>query len=135
MIRMSVRGISVQGIVTIVPGGNRVKKMTKQNDMARHGQMRLIDADALDWEHIEEEYYTTIDTVRACKCLVLNAPTIDPVKHGRWLIEPYVGKHATLKVLRCSECDNQVTELPDGKNYNYCPNCGARMLIGDEEVD
>ena len=56
-----------------------------------------------------------------------NAPTIDPVKHGRWLTEPYVGKHATLKVLRCSECDNPVIELPDGKDYNYCPNCGARM--------
>lgn len=90
--------------------------------------MRLIDADALldaisvHLERIEQEFD--------------DAPTIDPVRYGRWLTEPYVGKHATLKVMRCSECDNPVLTLPSGKNYMFCPNCGARMDgDADDETD
>lgn len=45
-------------------------------------------------------------------------PTIDPVKHGRWVSDGFTW--------RCSEC---------GKTYwgrlaqpwNYCPNCGAKV--------
>ena len=96
--------------------------------------MRLIDADALEQAAIEryKSGLLTKSEAETVADMALNAPTIDPVKHGWWLLEPYVGKHATLKVLRCSECDNPVTELPDGKDYNYCPNCGARMDGGEE---
>ena len=102
--------------------------------------MRLIDADAVKdiINHIQWDKYEGKPRIVFWADLheqIDILPTIDPVKHGRWLIEPYVGKHATLKILRCSECDNPMTELLDGKNYNYCPNCGARMDGDDNETD
>lgn len=109
--------------------------------------MRLIDADALDWKYIEEEYCATIDTVRACMCLVLNAPTIDPfkdksleqlmdecfnrgyqkaVRHGKWIRDG-------IDKWRCSVCgvgNNYAYEWSvrgEKMQDNYCPNCGADM--------
>lgn len=43
---------------------------------------------------------------------IRNAPTIDPVVHGRWLLDG-----------RCSEC----LENPLTTHRNFCPNCGAKM--------
>lgn len=45
-------------------------------------------------------------------------PTIDPVKHGEWIVDDF-GFH-------CSECWTRYpSEITD--ELNYCPNCGARM--------
>ena len=59
------------------------------------------------------------------------APTVDAVEvvHGRW-IELYMGE------LKCPICDEKVMcvgWLTNGK-YNYCPNCGAKMDGGNEDV-
>lgn len=42
--------------------------------------MRPIDADAIDWTLIEEEYGARTPAVVACQSLIQNAPTIDPAK-------------------------------------------------------
>ena len=46
-------------------------------------------------------------------------PTIEaePIKHGRW--ERYLKEGLPWK---CSECGSRYTV-----QWNYCPNCGARM--------
>lgn len=62
--------------------------------------MRLIDADELE---------------AMVKRLIELMPTVDPVKHGRWM--------GTV----CSACGESFSEYYD---CNYCPNCGAKM---DEE--
>jgi hypothetical protein len=51
-------------------------------------------------------------------------PTADvvEVKHGRWIERPYLMLSATKF---CSLCDSDY-KMPY-KNYNYCPNCGAKM--------
>ena len=86
--------------------------------------MRLIDADALveamtkfsdamgeDMTH--GIFYTHI------------APTINavPVRHGNW-IEQW--RTTDTRMLRCSEC-KMVFNVGNGREGNYCPNCGARM--------
>lgn len=105
--------------------------------------MRLIDADALrDALGITG----TKDTCKGCQynrrfnfacntdnapsfayvCEAIDeAPTIDavPVKHGRWVWNDYGG----FGNYHCSECGNICICNGD---YDYCPNCGARM---DEE--
>lgn len=53
-----------------------------------------------------------------------DAPTIEPQrKKGRW-----IDYHTT-----CSECGWQmiddVTESPNIVGFNFCPNCGAEMLM------
>ena len=90
--------------------------------------MRLIDADALDFEDIEEEHGSRNSAVVACEILIDNAPTIEaePVRHGKWHVEPGIGR-------KCSVCDFDIGNDLDYMDYvNYCPSCGARM---DKEVE
>ena len=51
---------------------------------------------------------------------MLEFPTIDPVKHGSWVLEN--------GCVRCSECGEPNME------WNYCPNCGARMDGEEKDV-
>lgn len=44
----------------------------------------------------------------------------EPVRHGWWLKDGSIGAIGNY----CSLCDMRVK--PDA-NYNYCPNCGAKM--------
>ena len=80
--------------------------------------MRLIDADALPKY---TGYALSADEVAMA---VENAPTIDPVRHGRWVESFKVNAPPTLRSRwTCSWCGNvQTYGITD-----YCPNCGARM--------
>lgn len=59
---------------------------------------------------------------------VRQIPTADvePVRHGRWLLEPTNPyddpgyKNRMIKVCSCCHWSNAC-------KYNYCPNCGAKM--------
>lgn len=82
--------------------------------------MRLIDADSLKIPSEEIIAKMTIEL----------APTIDPVKHGRWVKAEPDGCWSYAEVYKqCSEC-GKVTFLAE--RMNYCPNCGADMR-GEEE--
>ena len=90
------------------------------------GQMRLIDADAVK-QFIYANGYVYANTLD-------KFPTIDPVKHGRWVYDKN-GRDFNLGAWLCSECgcknnnlgmDNRINpHIFSGSNY--CPNCGARM--------
>jgi len=56
-------------------------------------------------------------------------PTIDPVKHGRWIFEPKDALEAMFTLPKCSECGHESSDA-----LNYCPNCGALMREDGEEV-
>ena len=57
------------------------------------------------------------------------AADVAPVVHGRW--EKSEDNYCSLNLVKCSVCheewcfeiDDDVKDL----NYNYCPNCGAKM--------
>lgn len=84
--------------------------------------MRLIDADVL----IERLKYSfnsnervSMETVIGCFLDETGcAPTIDvePVVHGHWI----EGTCGAYKI--CSVCD-QISDF----DFDYCPNCGAKM--------
>lgn len=99
--------------------------------------MRLIDADAL----VQELCGDCIGLMENGECrfgescgdmwLVRNAPTIDPVKHGKW---KYTEAHPHW--MFCDQCYKRIVPNKEWiKEYNiptnYCPNCGAKM----EEVE
>lgn len=87
--------------------------------------MRLIDADdAIEaitnyakflWDNYHETCHLAgmIDAIDSL-------PTIDPVKHGRWVMQG--------TAYGCSLCGEGVIH----PFHNYCPNCGARMAEGEE---
>lgn len=64
--------------------------------------------DALEWKWAGK---AAIDAINGL-------PTIDPVKHGKWINEE-----------TCSVCGESV--LYDTDLCNYCPNCGAKMDGGE----
>ena len=94
---------------------------------------RLIDADALvdaikDKIAVDKEIYPDDEFFRFSRFgmrtvigIVKNQDTVDPVKHGHWIVYPTL-----VSFLRCSQCHNGVGWHND-KKPNYCPNCGARM--------
>ena len=95
--------------------------------------MRLIDADALKaWflrPYSNEETYSNIDI-----CSRKNSsPTVDaePVKHGHWVEQEHEDWKWS-KEYRCSECGQyRLVTTPVGREWKYCPNCGAYMEAED----
>lgn len=76
--------------------------------------MRLIDANKLRKE-IDKQAYpyrdsTANDIYFSVLHLLAEAPTVEPVRHGKW------------EGLRCSECGRV-----SWSNTNYCQHCGAKM--------
>lgn len=118
--------------------------------------MRLIDADALDWERIEHEHGARHEAVVDCEQMVEIAPTIDAVpatladtlcylhevgwmqEHDRIMTEDAGpvrhGRWDRQKDKQvCSLCGAEWYYFEnDVDMFGYCPKCGAKM---DEEVD
>lgn len=87
--------------------------------------MRLIDGDAL-WDKAYEVWGFEADAgdTSIFMDMITNAPTIDPMKHGMWVIKEH-DKDFPENFAHCSICG-----FPVGRWWgqdNYCPNCGARM--------
>lgn len=54
-------------------------------------------------------------------------PTIDPVKHGKWIVIPQRCENQTFDECKCSVCGTVEYFNSGWKKFIYCPNCGARM--------
>lgn len=66
-----------------------------------------------------------------CICVINATPTLDvkPIVHAHW-IDPKYG------VYKCSNCRHflDFSGVNAGRgDANYCPNCGAKMEIGNDE--
>lgn len=92
---------------------------------------RLIYADKLKahyawWEGGSREM--TMDEAKSDFDSIIDLqPTVDPIKHGRWVIEP----DAT--IMHCDVC-GWVFEYYGGleEEWNNCPHCGAQMDGGEK---
>ena len=88
--------------------------------------MRLIDADALirsvhdEWDGCLVWDESGASTADAMERIIYDAPTIDPVKHGKW-----VRNNPFTDTLACSECNYEIPT--EELRTPYCPWCGARM--------
>lgn len=86
--------------------------------------MRLIDADALGYE-VLEEYGADggSNDVNVIYGMIINAPTVDAVRQGHWV--RFHGDHICMGLRPrwdcCSECGMV------GTPTRFCSNCGARM--------
>lgn len=92
--------------------------------------MRLIDADALmielnNTKYAWQDYDAVEDALR-------NMPTIEaePVRHGS-IIETIEDGHMK-RVFSC--CGTDFTKMTCWMMPNYCPNCGAKLHGGVNDV-
>lgn len=85
-------------------------------------EMRLIDAAAMK---NRVKNYTSVFAKYNWReiCEMLNdAPTVDPVEHGHWVIE----RGET--VMHCNSCGWAFVYYGGlEEEWNYCPHCGAKM--------
>ena len=56
---------------------------------------------------------------------MLASEDVAPVRHGHWIHTDYA-LHWTAKD-ECSECTYHACDRDSLSEYNYCPNCGAKM--------
>ena len=91
-------------------------------------EKRLIDANALIEKkrqfccgHGEYDYMVELWHIE-------NAPTVDAVEvvHGRWI------EDVATDMIACTECGHAWNIIDNcTETFNYCPNCGAKMDLGD----
>jgi hypothetical protein len=75
-----------------------------------------------------EQYESYVPYRDVIKCID-NAPTVEARPTGKWYYNYQNGWH-------CSICHETVKDMPTvmGKaDFNFCPNCGAKMKGGEEE--
>ena len=103
--------------------------------------MRLIDADELRKQMYHKAFETDSYMQRwndGCwirykmfENCIETLPTIDavPVRHGEWYGEAdgYADGELVYDMWYCSFCGKRFEEWDEKPNWNYCPNCGARM--------
>lgn len=102
---------------------------------------RLIDADKL---HFSPRFaWTTPDREEMVPVLAVDkkwvdkAPTVDAVEvvHGRWeehLEFDFEGR-CNGSISSCTACGELFSYI-DTEDYNYCPNCGAKMDMEVKDV-
>ena len=66
------------------------------------------------------------------KCVIANAPSVADEPQGEWL---KFGLGRGTRILFCTNCERRI-EVPLSQcdsNYDFCPNCGARMKGANNE--
>lgn len=92
--------------------------------------MRLIDADAL----IEAYDRTHEGEPGKARQLILDAPTIEERKSGRWIDAVLPNDNGGLPVQVCDQCNTFFPLAYTGGGHNFCPNCGAKMEVEHEQT-
>ena len=112
--------------------------------------MRIIDADqaVAEAERLLELYNLAMagaetnreinhvskrqELFKAVRAVVNTCPTVEPVKHGRWI---HIDALPIGDYFKCSECNRQiflhfgweVSAKSPADEYRYCSGCGAKM--------
>lgn len=84
----------------------------------------IDDADAV-LEQVFKE--VTIDAITMTECVMEQEPSEDvqPVVHAHWIKTNYDYVDGT--IYKCSNCNTEMFSA-----WNYCPNCGAKMIEPQE---
>ena len=83
---------------------------------------KIIDANKLIMKDLGNGTYLITEEA------ILNARSFEaePVRHGQWIDRDYYGEHNGTSIFSC-KCSVCGSWLKDADDYNYCPECGAKM--------
>ena len=92
--------------------------------------MRLVDADAFKRELYQmgciDKFGQVATSINRLN-IALERSKADPVVHGHWVEQEHCD-WVYSKEYRCSECGQyRLMTNPVGREWNYCPHCGAKM--------
>ena len=98
-----------------------------------------IDRDSVCYQLLK---HATIDgqprAIRRAAKIVANFPAAAVLerKTGVWIGEGdgYADDNMVYDMWSCSVCGEYFVEWDDKPTWNYCPNCGAKMVGGDDDV-
>lgn len=81
---------------------------------------RYKDSEKIIWK-------TAHRTLVFAKEIIGLQPTVEavPVVHGEWIIK--TDEYEFAKWDECSICGHKLKAIGCGKDFNFCPNCGADM--------
>ena len=102
--------------------------MNKNNTISKEYLLAEIDDLADEFSELDEN---GLHSERWCgimdsRWVIVNTPSVSDRPQGGWII------HSNGKMCDCSACNesyDRTFEYVD--EWNFCPNCGARMLIKD----
>ncbi len=110
--------------------------MENEKRLIAFDKLRGLKYERVEFSDYREGWNDAIDTI----CTEVFAPAVDAVEvvHGRWLYDSGSGKYF------CSACDENALSFKKDTLYggdlyevcltDYCPNCGAKMDGGNEDV-
>ena len=87
-------------------------------------------ADYIDREKFLEDLERFAPECRAAFLIIRKQNAVDavPVVHGRWIVKEHSAPYGGYHLFHCSECDE-----PNAREKNYCPNCGAKMDLEEND--
>lgn len=88
-------------------------------------EFRLINANAMRQDWLENGLNEYVYDTNAVLYSIDNQPTIDTESlrpKGRWVMKETMIRGLFAKNAYCSECLWETAQ-----DYNFCPNCGAKM--------
>lgn len=109
----------------------RMKDVNRDDVIALIARQKPVDAEPT-WEQVKEYCRKRDLVLLTYELFAWLKATAKPRRHGHW--EVWFENEETRQV-KCSECRMMFT-VGKGRDGNYCPNCGAKMLeVDDDETD
>ncbi len=110
--------------------------MNKNNTISKEYLLAEIDDLADEFSELDEN---GLHSERWCgimdaKQIIMNAPSVSDRPQGEWL---KFGLGRGTRILFCTNCERRI-EVPlsqGDSNYDFCPNCGAKMKGADDETE
>ena len=81
----------------------------------------------------KENMQTVLNYLELVRTRIEGAPTIEP-KRGKWIdLSDQWGLEGTFKCSACGELWSLIDGTPQDNGMNFCPNCGALMVRGEDD--
>lgn len=91
---------------------------------------RYIDIEPYEKDgwYLQKHYHNSYgEVIKTTPLVSIPTADVEPVKHGKWIGKPIAG----YSTVRCSIC--RTAYLENAGQWNYCPNCGAKMDLKEDD--